>query len=234
VTRCRSSVSFATETPLQEFKSWRACRVESADTGTGDGAIKSSPLPNSLRADIFKELTAIFRAHLEFRYRQTRPGLKSNEDLSKSRFEQYAIALAHLDVTIGDRKIDPVGEFRIGERQLAEILQRYRQVCKDEMSENEFSGHWFRGYMLVALNCGFKQTERREQAHTSDSGDSFTSTLVVIAVKACVTRTIEAIRSPLSLARRIQLGASHIETACLPPQSLPNRKPPFKLAQATL
>ncbi len=104
----------------------------------------------------FSDLTAIFKAHLDFRLKSTVNGLKSAEDISEARYKQYFYALEHMNKVVGDTECDPSGTFRIVEHQLSSILDAYRTACRAEMVKKSFSGHWFNermkaGRMLVSF-----------------------------------------------------------------------------------
>lgn len=219
-----SSISFDEWRELQNFKAWERSKLQSQREAATNQLNLAPRLPAASGSKPLNELTAIFRAHLQHRFDQTKPGLKSKEDISEARFSQYGFALAHLNSKVGETHVDPIGEFHVGEKQLTEILERYRQICKDEMTASGWSGHWFnermktvralvsylaakrllsheppdiasltekyeieanpkpiplailkaiwkaaddefRGFMLLGLNCGFRQTEIQSLHH---------------------------------------------------------------------
>jgi integrase len=243
------SMSYDEWKEFHEFKAWQKSKLQS-QMGVATNGLNVAPILPAVRgAKPFKEVAAIFRAHLEFRFKQTKPGLKSREDISESRFHQYSIALAHLDAKLGETPIDPAGEFHIGEKQMTEILSRYRQLCKNEMTASEFTGHWFnermktvrsmvsyfaanrilsnqppnivalvekykieanalpiplpilraiwtaadpkfQGFMLLALNCGFRQSEIQSLGRQH---------IKLIARKTCIEKLRGKTGVPLAL-----------------------------------
>lgn len=143
----------AAKMTFEEWREWRDYQQLKADMrqkAVEDTSGLPMKLPETTVERPLTDLTAVFLAHLEHRLKNTKPGLKTDEDLSKSRFTQYQIALAHLDKLEGTTPIMPVGKFRIGEEQLAQLLARYRQKCKDEMTKAGHSGWWFNERMKTA------------------------------------------------------------------------------------
>ena len=87
-----SSMSFSDWKEFQEFKAWQDSKLRSENSGATGGPNLGSILSATNGAKPLKELTAIFRAHLKHRFAQTKPGLKSKENISESRYTQYGFA----------------------------------------------------------------------------------------------------------------------------------------------